>query len=113
MVTFLPATCETGVEHERIGIAVNVDRASAAQSRAASEFRSGEFESVAEYPEQRGFRRDADLFFTSINAECKVGHVVVCPESPVVEFWNWTSWYSTREEREMADWRIHVLTESS
>src|ERR1700674_5068670 len=63
-------------------IAIDVDGAGAAQSRAASEFGSGKFESVAKNPEERRLRRDADSLFTAVDAECDVCHV-----GPVVKFW--------------------------
>src|ERR1035438_3885170 len=79
-------------------VAIDVNRAGAAQSRAASEFRSGKFVGVAENPQEWGFRRDADFFFTAVDAECDVGHGY-----PVVEFGNCTTWYSTCGKRGMAE----------
>src|SRR5207302_4087325 len=86
-------------------VAIDVDRASTAQSSAAAEFCSGEFESVAENPQERGFRRDADFLFTAVDAECDVGHGY-----PVVEFWSCTTWYSTCGKREMADGKVQKIT---
>src|SRR6266700_6549490 len=49
--------------------------ACAAQSGATTKFCAGEFQRVAQDPEQRSFRRDANFSFTAVDAECKVGHV--------------------------------------
>src|SRR5271169_6227958 len=76
------------------GRSVEMYGAGAAQSRAAAKFCSCEFESVAENPEERSFRRDADFLCTAVDAECDVGHV-----DPVVEFGNRTTWYSTAGKR--------------
>src|ERR1035437_5300584 len=79
-------------------VAIDMDSAGAAQSRTTAEFGSGEFEGVAENPEQRRLRRDADLLFTAVDAECDVCHV-----GPVVEFGSCPTWYPTCGKREMAD----------
>src|SRR5579859_2310325 len=55
-------------------ISIKVNGASPTQSSAASKFCTGEFQRVAQNPEQRCLRRDAYLFFTTVNAKVEVGH---------------------------------------
>ena len=55
--------------------AVDVDGASAAQSGTTAKFCAGQAQRVAQDPEQRSFGRNADFFFTAVDAECEIGHV--------------------------------------
>src|SRR5215469_10048440 len=78
------------------GVAVDVHRAGATKSRAATEFRSGKPEGLAQDPEERRCGRNGDSLLTSVYAERDIGHV-----SPVVGFGSSTTWYSTCRKREM------------
>src|SRR5258706_14791279 len=60
-------------------------RASPAESGAASELGSREFQRVSQHPEQRSLRRDAHFFLATVNAQCEVGH-----RFSEVEFATWT-----------------------
>ena len=60
VVTFLPATLGIGVTQERIGVAIDVDGAGAAQRHAAAELGAGHAQRVAQDPQQRHFGNRVD-----------------------------------------------------
>ncbi len=68
VVIFWPAAAEIGVMHERIGLAVEVHRAGAAQRRAAAELGAGHAERVAQGPEDGGGGVGVDLPVLAVDA---------------------------------------------
>ena len=69
VVTALSPTLSTGVTQERIGLAVDMHGAGAAQGHAAAELGAGHAEHVAQHPQQRRVAVDIDLMRCAVDLQ--------------------------------------------
>jgi hypothetical protein len=66
VVMFFAVACETGIEQERTG---------ATETGATAKFRAGQFQRVAQNPEQRRFWRNVHLPFAAVDVQSDGCHV--------------------------------------